>query len=361
MNTRIDIAALLEPITPDSPCGDDMEYTPAFAALQMAAAGKPEQQVGELIKPAAAPDWQQVVEQSLGLLSRTHDLRVACQLTQALLHVDGLQGLAAGLALVRGYVQASWDDLYPRLDAEDAFDPAIRVNALALLCNVGAIVNPLRSLPLVTASAAGAISLRAMARATGAEATPAGDTGTPAIAEIDAAFEAMDLAGLQSLLAAAQAARQEAVAIESHVVTRVGAARSLDFGPVTQALQAVESVVLLWLARRSQAQTPAAGAEDDFDFASLLDSVPTQQPVPAEVALMRAPSSEPACLSLRSRDEVMQALDEMVLYFAQNEPGHPVPILLERARRWIAMGYMALLQDLAPEAAEQAQKLRGAT
>jgi type VI secretion system protein ImpA len=374
MDTTLDIAALLEPIAGPAPCGEDLEYSAEFAALQAAVAGRPEQQVGALIVPAAEPDWHDVVARSRDLLRCTRDLRVACRLTQALLHVQGLPGLSAGLALVRGCVEDHWDEIYPRLDPEDDFDPAIRVNALALLCNVGAIVHPLRELPLLAPGLAGVVSLGSMARAHGGDGGRGAEPAAPDAADIDAAFAALDGAELQALAAAAGKAREDAAAIETELLCRVGAARALDFGPLTKALAEVEGVVAPWLARRRSEETqaaPAGAAADEPLEESLeallaglngpLDEAP---PAAAEAALAAgAPAAaQPAAEAgpLRSRAEVQRALAEMCGYFERHEPAHPVPILLERAQRWLAMDYMALLRDLAPEAAEQAERLRGA-
>jgi type VI secretion system protein ImpA len=356
MNTRIDIANLLEPIPGASACGEDMEYTLEFAALQVAAAGKPEQQVGELIVPAAEPDWHDVIERATRLLAHTHDLRIACRLTQALLHVDGLPGLGAGLALVLGQLQTHWAELYPRLDAEDGHDPAIRVNAIALLCNVPAIVHPLRERPLLQSGLAGAISLRSIAQANGAEALDDTTAARLSAAEIDSAFEAIALPELQAIVLAAQQAHQCAAAIEAELARRVGTANALDFSALLEALAEVEGVAAPRLARRTPAVFATSAAEPHAER-----EIPAIRPALDPVARPEATCVDTPHATLSSRGDVLQALLDIGRYFEQHEPSHPVPVLLERARRWLAMDYMELLRDLAPEAAMEAEKLRGAS
>ena len=53
---------LLTSLDEHAPCGEDLEYDPAFMALEEAARGKPEQQFGDTVIPAQAPDWRQVHE-----------------------------------------------------------------------------------------------------------------------------------------------------------------------------------------------------------------------------------------------------------------------------------------------------------
>lgn len=50
------VEALQAPISEASPCGDDLEYDPAFTALAAAAQGKPEQQFGDTVIPAVEPE-----------------------------------------------------------------------------------------------------------------------------------------------------------------------------------------------------------------------------------------------------------------------------------------------------------------
>src|SRR5579862_8667 len=94
------IEALLAPVSADNPCGADLEYgDQAFTAFDRATQGKPEQQIGSTIIPAEEPDWKTVGRLATELLARTKDLRVAVHLTKALLHTDGLRGLADGVTL----------------------------------------------------------------------------------------------------------------------------------------------------------------------------------------------------------------------------------------------------------------------
>ena len=99
----IDLNSILTPVVPEDPCGIDVEYDPAFAALDRAAQGKPEQQIGSTVVPASEPDWKLVQKQSLELLSRTKDLRVGALLTRpaSQQRLAGLRRGAGGAARFR--------------------------------------------------------------------------------------------------------------------------------------------------------------------------------------------------------------------------------------------------------------------
>lgn len=49
----VDVQRLLDTISPDTPCGDDLEYDTAFLELECAAQSQPERQMGDAVLPAA--------------------------------------------------------------------------------------------------------------------------------------------------------------------------------------------------------------------------------------------------------------------------------------------------------------------
>ncbi|HEX7509307.1 MAG TPA: type VI secretion system ImpA family N-terminal domain-containing protein, partial [Polyangia bacterium] len=149
------IDSLLQPVSADDPCGPDLEYDSAFLELDRIAQGKPEQQMGDTIVPAQEPDWKEVANRAAALLAKTKDVRIAMRLTRALLYTDGLPGLADGLVVLRGIVEAFWDGFYPKLDPEDDNDPTFRVNILMGLCDSAAFIDRVRLVPLVTAKSFG--------------------------------------------------------------------------------------------------------------------------------------------------------------------------------------------------------------
>ena len=130
----IDTEVLLQEISSDSPCGEDLEYDPTFVELENIAKGKAEQQIGDSIIEAEAADWKQVEKLSLELLTRTKDIRILIYLIQACIHTDGYHSFSDGLTVLKGLLEQYWQPIHPQLDEEDN-DPTMRVNALSALCD----------------------------------------------------------------------------------------------------------------------------------------------------------------------------------------------------------------------------------
>ena len=119
--------ALLQPISPENPCGDDLSYDVSLQELDMLLRGKEETQ----FSAAEDPDWKQVRDQCAELFRRSKDLRIAVTLCLALMKLESLPGLRDGFSLLRSLIQNYWTDVYPRLDPDDDNDPVERMNILA--------------------------------------------------------------------------------------------------------------------------------------------------------------------------------------------------------------------------------------
>ncbi|WP_224052300.1 type VI secretion system ImpA family N-terminal domain-containing protein, partial [Burkholderia cepacia] len=54
------IGQVLADVAPDAPCGANLEYDAEFLQLQERATPRAEQQYGDTVIPAEAPDWRAV-------------------------------------------------------------------------------------------------------------------------------------------------------------------------------------------------------------------------------------------------------------------------------------------------------------
>ncbi|MGE3166142.1 MAG: type VI secretion system protein TssA [Planctomycetota bacterium] len=346
----IDVDKLLLPVSGDAPSGTNLEYDPAFTAMEQAAQGQPERVMGEQKIEAVPPDWRVVKQQAIEVLGRSKDLRAAVYLTRALIHTDGFKGLERGLALVVRLVADFWSTVHPELDPDDQLDPTMRVNILGALADREATLDAVQRAPLVSSRGLGSFAMVHVQVASGELPPPPAPAEPPTMAMIDAAFMDGDLDSLEQTRAALAGARGQVKDLEAQLTAQVGGGRAISFDSLARALAAAEKVVVERLARRgvgggdlAAAVGDGAGGEAGPQGAGVRAGAPVQR-VTGEIT---------------SREDVVRLLDQICTYFERSEPSSPVPILLRRAKGLVSKNFMDILSDLAPDGLPQAQIIRG--
>ena len=334
--SSIDLASLLSDVSEAEPAGPNLEDELQFAELVTTAKGKPEQQFDETVIPGEEPDWRRVKSLALDLIGRSRDLRVGATLTRALMRTDGFEGLADGLALIHGWADEMWDSVHPQLDPSDP-DPIRRANALSGLDGFDSMIRAVREMPIVASRAVGRYSYKDVLVATNKLPAPAGQSDSPSLAAIGAAFQDAPIEDVQRTAGDLGRALEAIAGIEKAFTSRVGAARGVTFDQLSGTLKGAAQVVADQLANKS-----AAAGDAGVESADGAPSGP------------RAATGE-----IRTRDDVVKLLDKMCEYFERIEPSSPVPILLRRAKRLINKSFLDLVRDMASNGVSQVELFRG--
>ncbi len=348
----LDLPALVGPLSDDEPSGPDLEYDAAFGALERAAQFKAEQQVGDTVVAAEEPDWREVKKLALGLFEQTRDLRVAAHLCKALLRTDGVPGFADGLGVVSGLLENLWPSLHPELDEDDDDDPTFRINSIQELCDPSTVLNSFRTTPLVSVRGLGAFSLRDVMIMQG-ELSPRDDEKPPDPATIDAAFMASELEELQATKRALTNGLESIKQIEATVREKATGGMTANLDPLAKLFIQMDRVVQAQLERRD-AGGEAAVVENDADGGEAVDGGPASGGAPRAAAGPQRLAGE-----VSSRDDVARALDKIIMYYRKHEPSSPIPILLERCKRLVPMDFMQIIENMASDAVDQVERLRG--
>jgi type VI secretion system protein ImpA len=335
----MDIEKLLQPISDDSPCGEDLSYDNAMMALETKRLGTPEQQYGDTVIPAQPPEWREVKNDAIALFERTRDLRVAAYLTEAELQMQGIKGFCEGIRLVKEMLSRYWEEAYPLLVDEDGDpDPDYRLNAVNLLAEAQAMDRALRRAPIVESRAAGRFSLADIRVAHGeteAAADPAAPRPDPAL--IDAAFMDTELETVQAILDAATGAVEDIKAITRQFNDNLGGIQTPDLNRITTTLNEIVPILRGEVAKKGGA---VEGEEDEGGASVGGAGGRVVQSAPGQIA---------------SRPDVTRALDSIIKYYRDNEPSSPVPVLLERAKSLVNKSFVDILADLTPDGLEQAK------
>jgi type VI secretion system protein ImpA len=316
--------------------------------------------MGANIIPAEPPDWGSVREQCVGLLGVSKDLHVAVTLARAEAELEGFSGFAQGLELVAGLLEAQWATVHPRLDADDQDDPTARISAMSGLNHRG-VLQALKAAPLVVDRAFGPVSLRSIELATAAR-SAAGKPGAAANAQAASATaggSAPTAGGVSGLTMAAIEATFQHVEIERLAQT------AEQIAACTNQLQ---TLLKFWAEKLpdagldfselrkllAQAHHAVKSRLDTRQVVSSRESAPTTGPD-------AAPERTNLLGEIRSRDDVLRAIDAICAYYARSEPSSPVPLLLQRCKRLVTMEFTDILKELLPESLPNLQKIAGKT
>jgi len=321
----------LPPIQTASPCGEDISSLPEFMELDYLIQGKSETQFSEAVKP----DWRAVIEKCEKLLSISKDLHVVTIFSLASMQTGGVPAMAEALSLLTQWLQQYWIDLYPRLDPNDHLDPLERINILsALSCPVGTFGDPFRfidhlaEVPLTNSPLLGKLCYRDL---TGQSATNAGKAMDRA--QITAALRDTPLEILTSNLQALRSAKASVEAINNFLNNIPNSSNSPSFAPLLQQLSAMEKELSPYVASPSS-------ATETFSSAT-------------------SPSAKSNNPEINNRDDVVSALERIQKYYAENEPGSPVPLLLGRAMRLVHLDFLQIMAELAPDSVNQIRMATG--
>jgi type VI secretion system protein ImpA len=336
---------LLQPISPEEPCGPNLQYDPDFIELETIAQGKPEQQYGDTIIPAEPPEWKEVKRQALALHRRTKDLRVACHLARAAVETDGLAGFCDCLTLVRVYIEEYWEQVHPLLDPEDDNDPTERVNIIASLSDKLTTVAQLLKAPMIRSSMMGSFSMRDVLVAKG-DAPHPGEGTPPEMSIIEASFLDIDLDKLRQSVASFEQGYSDAVTIEDLVTRKVGSSNAVSMEQLSGTLRSICDFMLRQLRMRESDEAPADLEADTSETSAGTGEAPARpaQGITGEI---------------RSREDVLRTLDKICDYYDRSEPSSPVPMLLKRAKRLATKSFLDILEDLSPEGLSQARLIGG--
>jgi type VI secretion system protein ImpA len=334
------VEALQAPISEASPSGDDLEYDPAFIALEAVAQGKAEQQFGDTVIPAVEPEWRAVGEQAQALLQRSKDVRPAMLLLRAATRQQGISGFDLGIRLVTGLLATFWDCIHPKLDADDDNDPTMRLNALAPLTGETLVLRDFYDAGIGLARGVGPITVRDIAIAhnvlttTGGEASYSPAQVHGALGEIQAEHPEilLTLMGLPTHLQNLQTLLTE----------RTGLSDAIDLAPLRRVAVALRTACNA--VTGSDADAAAEGADG---------SAPSDGDAPTGARVV-APRGD-----LNTRQDALQMLDRVIRFLEQTEPGNPAPLLIARAKRLIGVSFLEIMADLAPNAIDTIENVTG--
>jgi type VI secretion system protein ImpA len=341
------VESLLSPVSEAQPSGDDLEYDPAFTALEADARPKDEQQFGDTVIPAVEPEWRILIGSATDLLQRSKDVRVAVLALRAATRTQGIAGFSLGLTLLLELLERFWDTIHPQLDADDDNDPTMRLNALAPLgdSNNGCIVlRDLYDCAIGTSRTVGAIRVRDVAIAHNKLAPSGSDPGYT-MAQVEGALQDIHAAQpevIETAIGVAALVQK----LETLIENKTGRAADIDLKP----LRSITHVL------RQACQTATGTASIEGDATGEQAGAGSGA---GAGAVGLASSGGAIRGDINSRQDALLMLDKVITFLERTEPGNPAPLLIQRAKRLVGVSFMDIMNDLAPDALSSIQNITG--
>ena len=343
----MDIEKLLEPISGDEPCGEDIEYDQDFIDLRTEVEGQPESQVGDEVIEAEEGDWSKVREQSIELLGRSKNLEVALYFCVAALEKDGIKGFCEGLKLIDGICNKFWDDCYPKLDMDEHEEERFleRINIIESLSRPFKtpddslkVIERLGKAPLSDSREVGRFSLADIAVARGDETSSEDEQEDPehekpalTLTLIEASFRKTDPDVLQGVAQSTADSLKALSGIESFLNENAGSAPNFD--AIKNQLQEIT--------RALQEFGAAEGLDETVETVSEGEGTAPSGP--------SGGGGQALSGDISSRQDVNKALDKIITYYNKHEPTSPVPFLLERAKRLVNSNFIEIVRNFTPD------------
>ncbi|MBC7939770.1 MAG: type VI secretion system protein TssA [Chitinophagaceae bacterium] len=284
-----------------------------------------------------AEGWRDVL--SIGqhaLATQSKDMEVAAWLTEALVRMHGLAGLAAGATLLARLCDAYWETGFPQPDEDGMEVRASPIGGLSGSSSDGTVMQPLRRLAMFRRTDGTGLGLYQWEQAEQTAALPderreakiAAGAPDLKVLETEARVDKAYLTGTWRGATAALAAWRE--------LDQIAEAR---FGSEAPSLRKVTTLLeqMLAVVTRLGGEPPAA----ELEAAATADG--------ADAGDVAGASHGTARGAVLTREDALRELDRLADYFKRTEPHSPLAYTLEDAVRRGRLSLAELLAEVLPD------------
>lgn len=280
--------------------------------------------------------WKDIVEKSCDILgSYSKDLEICCWLIEGLVRLESFSGLAQGLQLLLELCEKFWIDLFPMPDEEGLEARIIAIKGLFGEGAPGTLITPLYRCPLSKETSSKVFALWQYKQA------------------ITAAQQNQDNTDLAAVLQAARESGNEFYLQQQ--------------SDLTSCLKLLAKLQNFFDDKCKENSPSTAVVFEVFDdllmhVGYLLNELGTQAiPELKEETTSKKMDDEMPVLSINSRGQALELINQLAHYFEQKEPHSPLPYLLHRAVDWGQMSLPELWQEIIAEDSARIQvfKLTG--
>jgi type VI secretion system protein ImpA len=330
----LDIAALVAPLDDNAPSGPDLSYDNERVEIESAF----ERSVSvDNNADDDTTDWRGVIGQITDQAERTRDMWLPIYLMRAAAASKRFDLIVEGAQLLAGLVEERWGDVHPQLDEYGFIG---RKTPCESLTRTAEFTGPLSRVPLIEHPRLGRFSGEDLIRFR--------DQGASAenYGMFRKVIEDMPAEDLQAVLGSVDTLVTAIRRVDGVMTANAEGDTATNFRPTYDLLDTIRNALAVHVPGAEPEPVEQSDAQDGW----------LSEPGHADLDFSTASIASGPGFSgtIRSRDEAVRALDAICAYFAAFEPGSPVPLALTRAREWIGLDFMSVLQDIAPNSLGEA-------
>jgi type VI secretion system protein ImpA len=249
--TLVDVESVLAPVKGGSPAGAELRYLPIFDEIKAA------RRLAEADPTELAP-WRTVLELAAKASTRSKDLQLGIWILETLSRIDGFDGAASGLLIVRRLLDEYWDSLYPQIDAEDAEPLGFRRALVEWIDDKLPVI--LKGSPLTSPPSSYGLIHYEVTQKTGDQKKALLDEGWPSSERFEEALQASASPHLEKVRDALTACAAELSALQATVDLRFNSASGKGSDPLRFVVLKESVETAQWLVERPLKKRQAASA-----------------------------------------------------------------------------------------------------
>jgi len=116
----INFEALMQPISPENPSGESLQYSGLYDEIREARRADKDLPQGQWQTELKIADYRRVINLAIPALeAQTKDLQIAAWLSESLINEYGFAGLRDSLKLLAGLQETFWETVFPEIDEGD--------------------------------------------------------------------------------------------------------------------------------------------------------------------------------------------------------------------------------------------------
>lgn len=328
-NMALDLGRLLAPVSDEDPTGPDLAYDPARYEIEQAFETEVSIDASGVATQPSEVDWRTIVDRIVEQSDRTKDLWLAAYLCRAGARAGELETVELGTRTLSGLLETYWPSVHPRLE-DYGFQG--RKGPCDSLVGQAQFLTPLRKITLISHPRLGHYSIDDFERFRLRGESEEG------YGMFRAALEDLQYEGLDEIIERLDAIADNLRRADLVLTSNADDAGGTNFKDAYEALGQMRRAI--------QAFAPEPAPEEN-----------SEPPVQPHVATSSFSNVAVVAARIESRDDVLRALDALSDYYQRKEPGHPILSLMHRAREWVGLDFMSILEDIAPGSLEEAKSV----